>query len=116
MIFAAMAVLIGSQLIGLSVLARRYGVIAGMWPESGVMRRVRNWFSVERACLIAAVMVVTGLGGAIAAAAIWAKTGFGAMNPAALMRVTIPSMLLCCLGVQIAITAFFAGLLDQPKQ
>ena len=33
-----------------------------------------------------------------------------------LMRITIPSMLLCCLGVQIAVTAFFAGLLDQPKR
>jgi glycosyltransferase involved in cell wall biosynthesis len=116
MIFAAMTILIGSQLIGLSVLAGRYGVIAGMWPESVVMRHVRNWFSVERACLIAAAMVVTGLGGAITAAVIWADTGFGAMTPAALMRITIPSMLLCCLGVQIALTAFFAGLLDQPKR
>jgi len=116
MIFAAMAVLIGSQLIGLSVLARRYGVIAGMWPESGMMRRIRNWFTVERACLIAAAMLVTGLGGAVTAASIWANTGFGDLNPSALMRITIPSMLLCCLGVQTAVTAFFAGLLDQPKR
>ncbi|MCW4461661.1 glycosyltransferase family 2 protein [Sphingomonas sp. BT-65] len=115
MIFAAMAVLIGSQLVGLSVLARRYGVIAGMWPESGLMRRIRNWFSVERACVAGGLMLVTGLGGAIAATLAWASAGFGDMNPAALMRVTIPSMLLCCLGVQTAVTAFFAGLLDQPR-
>lgn len=116
MIFAAMAVLIGSQLIGLSVLARRYGVISGMWPESGVIRAVRRWVSVERACLIAAAMVITGIGGALTAAVIWSDTGFGAMDPMALMRVTIPSMLLCCVGVQIAVTAFFAGLLDQPHR
>lgn len=114
MIFAAMAVLIGSQLIGLSVLASRYGVIAGMWPESGVMRTLRNWFSVERACLIAAAMLMAGLAGVATATAIWADSGFGSMNPGALMRITIPSMLLCCLGVQTAVTAFFAGLLDQP--
>lgn len=114
MIFAAMAVLIGSQLIGLSVLASRYGVIAGMWPESGVMRTLRNWFSVERACLIAAAMLMAGLVGAATATTIWADSGFGSMNPGALMRITIPSMLLCCLGVQTAVTAFFAGLLDQP--
>jgi len=116
MIFAAMAVLIGSQLIGLSVLARRYGVITGMWPETNRMRRLRSWFSVERACLAAAAMVVTGMGGAILATVAWADAGFGAMNSFALMRITIPSMLLCCLGVQIAVTAFFAGLLDQPKR
>lgn len=116
MIFAAMAVLIGSQLVGLSVLARRYGVIAGMWPESAVMRTVRRWFSVERACLVGGAMVVAGLGGATYAAITWANTGFAAMNPAALIPITIPSMLLCCLGVQIAVTAFFGGLLDQPKR
>jgi glycosyltransferase involved in cell wall biosynthesis len=116
MIFAAMAVLIGSQLIGLSVLARRYGVITGMWPESDTMRKLSSWFSVERACLMAGAMVVTGFSGAILATVAWADTGFGAMNSFALMRITIPSMLLCCLGVQIAVTAFFAGLLDQPKR
>lgn len=116
MIFAAMAVLIGSQLVGLSVLASRYGVIAGMWPESGVMRKLRNWFSMERACLIAAAMLVTGLAGAATATAIWANSGFGGMNPGELMRITIPSMLLCCLGVQTAVTAFFVGLLDQPAR
>ncbi|WP_066806809.1 glycosyltransferase family 2 protein [Sphingomonas asaccharolytica] len=116
MIFAAMAVLIGSQLIGLSVLARRYGEITGMWPETDTMRRLRSWFSIERACLLAAAMVVTGFSGAIVATMIWADSGFGAMNSFALMRITIPSMLLCCLGVQIAVAAFFAGLLDQPRR
>ncbi|MBX3595583.1 glycosyltransferase family 2 protein [Sphingomonas sp.] len=116
MIFAAMAVLIGSQLIGLSVLARRYGVIAGMWPESGLMRRLRGAFTVERACIAGGLMLVLGLAGATGATLRWAETGFGGMNPAALMRLTIPSMLLCCLGVQTAITAFFAGLLDQPRR
>jgi glycosyltransferase involved in cell wall biosynthesis len=114
MIFAAMAVLMGSQLIGLSVMARRYGAIAGMWPESGFMRRVRNWFSVERACLLGGTMLALGIGGAITATAIWASTDFGGLNPAALMRLTIPSMLLSCIGLQMAVTAFFIGLLDQP--
>jgi len=114
MVFAAMAVLIGSQLVGLSVLASRYGVIAGMWPESGVMRRLRNWFSVERACLIALAILGVGAAGAASAVVMWAETGFGDMEPVTLMRVAIPSMLLCCLGVQTAVTTFFAGLLDQP--
>ncbi len=116
MIFAAMAVLMGSQLIGLSVMARRYGTIAGMWPESGLMRRVRNWFSVERACILGGAMLALGIGGAVTATAIWASSGFGDLNPAALMRLTIPSMLLGCVGLQMAVTAFFIGLLDQPRR
>ncbi|MEI9927948.1 MAG: hypothetical protein WDN44_10000 [Sphingomonas sp.] len=116
MIFAAMAALMGSQLIGLSVMARRYGVIAGMWPESGMMRRVRNWFSVERACIVGGLMLAGGFAGAIAATAIWAAHGFGDLDPAALMRLTIPSMVLGCVGLQTVVTAFFVGLLDQPRR
>ncbi|MDF7777328.1 glycosyltransferase family 2 protein [Sphingomonas sp. AOB5] len=116
MIFAAMAVLMGSQLIGLSVMARRYGTIAGMWPESGMMRRVRNWFSVERACILGGLMLAGGFAGAATATAIWASSGFGGLNPAALMRLTIPSMLLGCIGLQMVVTAFFIGLLDQPRR
>ena len=116
MIFAAMAVLMGSQLIGLSVMARRYGTIAGMWPESGMMRRVRNWFSVERACILGGLMLGGGIAGGITATAIWVSSGFGDLNPAALMRLTIPSMLLGCVGLQMVVTAFFIGLLDQPRR
>ncbi len=116
MIFAAMAVLMGSQLIGLSVMARRYGAIAGMWPESGLMRRIRNWFSVERACVLGGLMLAGGFGGAVAATVSWAAHGFGDMNPAALMRLTIPSMVLGCVGLQMVVTAFFIGLLDQPRR
>lgn len=116
MIFAAMAVLMGSQLIGLSVMARRYGTIAGMWPESGLMRRVRNWFSVERACILGGLMLGGGFAGGVAATMSWAAHGFGNMDPAALMRVTIPSMVLGCVGLQMVVTAFFIGLLDQPRR
>jgi glycosyltransferase involved in cell wall biosynthesis len=116
MIFAAMAVLMGAQLIGLAVLARRYGAIAGMWPESGMMRRLRNWFSVERACVIGGAMLAAGVAGAIAAASWWAVRGFGDLDPTAVMRLTIPSMLLGCLGLQTVVTAFFIGLLDQPRR
>ncbi|WP_231029549.1 glycosyltransferase family 2 protein [Sphingomonas sp. IC-56] len=115
MIFAAMAVLMGSQLIGLSIMARRYGAIAGMWPESGLMRHVRSAFTVERACVAGGVMLALGIGGAVTATSIWASTGFGGLDPSELMRLTIPSMLLGCIGLQMVVTAFFIGLLDQPR-
>lgn len=115
MIFAAMAVIMGAQLIGLSVLARHYGAIAGLWPESGMVRRIRNWFTVERACIAGGLMLTGGVGGAAVSTAIWASQGFGDMNPVGLMRLTIPSMLLCCVGLQTVVTAFFIGLMDQPR-
>lgn len=115
MIFATMAALIGAQMIGLAVLARLFGIRTGMWPESGSMRRVRGWLTVERGCIAGAASLLAGLGGGGVATLLWAKAGFGPLAPGELMRLTIPSMLLGCLGVQIAAASFFAGLLDQPQ-
>lgn len=115
MIFATMSALIGAQMVGLAVLARLFGIRTGMWPESAGMRRVRGWFTVERGCIGGALSLFAGLAGGVAATMLWAQAGFGPLAPGELMRLTIPSMLLGCLGVQIAATSFFAGLLDQPQ-
>ncbi|MDJ0275220.1 glycosyltransferase family 2 protein [Sphingomonas sp. 2R-10] len=115
MIFAAMAAIIGGQLVGLALLARQYGILAGMWPESGAMQRIRGALTVERGCIGGGVLLLAGLGGAAASTWLWAQAGFGPLVPGELMRLTIPSMLLACLGVQVAVTSFFAALLDQPR-
>ena len=116
MVFAAMAAIIGSQLVGVSILARHYGAIAGLWPDNGPLRRLRNWFSVERACVIGGLLLAGGLAAAGVSAARWAAHDFGDMDPVRLMRLTIPAMLASCLGVQMIVLAFFIGLLDQPRR
>ncbi|MBX9729832.1 MAG: glycosyltransferase family 2 protein [Sphingomonas sp.] len=115
MIFAAMAAIMGAQLVGLSVIARRYGVVAGLWPDSGNMRWLRQWFTVERACLFGGAMLTLGLGGALTATLVWARTGFGDLNPTGLMRLTIPSVLMSCVGLQTIVTGFLMSLFDQPR-
>jgi len=115
MIFATMAALIGAQMVCLAVLARLFGIRSGMWPESTAMRRLHGWFTVERGCIAGGLALLAGLAGGVAATWFWAQAGFGALVPGELMRLTIPSMLLGCLGVQIGATSFFAALLDQPQ-
>ncbi len=115
MIFATMAALIGAQMVCLAVLARLFGIRSGMWPESAPMRRLRGWFTVERGCIAGGLALLAGLAGGVASTWFWAQAGFGALVPGELMRLTIPSMLLGCLGVQIGATSFFAALLDQPQ-
>ena len=115
MIFAAMAVLMGAQLVGLSAIAGRYGAVTGLWAESVRGARLRAALTLERVCLGGGLLLLLGIGGAGAATANWAASGFGDMDPAALMRVTIPSMLAACLGVQVAVTAFVVGLMEQRR-
>jgi hypothetical protein len=115
LLFAAMAVLLGSQLIGFGVLARLYGVAGGMWRAGPGIATFRKWFTVERGVFGGIGLTFAGLAIAGALFVRWAGGGYGAEEPATLMRAAIPAMLLTCLGVQAVMTSFFVALLDQPR-
>nr|AGU10029.1 Glycosyl transferase family 2 [uncultured organism] len=115
MLFAAMAVLLGSQLIGFGVLARLYGVASNLWPGSASVERFRARFSVERGCIAGGLLVALGLAGTGVALVRWGDAGFGAMEPVRLMRLAIPAMLGTVLGLQTVFTSFLIGLIDSRQ-
>ena len=112
MLFAAMAVLLGAQLVGFGVLARLHGVATGLWPASAGVTRFRRLFSVERGCVAGLTLIALGLVGAASAVARWGGAGFGPLDPVATMRLAIPSMLATLLGLQTVFTSFLVGLID----
>jgi len=115
LLFAAMAVLLGSQLVSFGILARLYGVAAHIWPGGPTVDSFRRHFSVERGCMAGGGLFAIGLALVATLFANWAGGGYGPTEPAELMRLAIPAMLATCLGVQIVITSFFVALLDQPR-
>jgi len=116
MLFAAMALLLGSQLIGFGIVARLYGVANGLWPTSATVERFRRVFSVERACLAGGALAAIGIAGTVALVVYWGSRGFGAMVPTALMRLAIPAVLATVIGVQTVFTGFLIGLVDSPRR
>ncbi|WP_236547753.1 glycosyltransferase family 2 protein [Sphingomonas sp. AX6] len=115
MLFAAMALLLGAQLLSFGILARLFGIVAGMWPTGRGTERFRKLFTVERGCQTGGVLFAAGCVGLAWLVADWASAGFGPMNPYALMRGAIPSMAAAVLGLQIVFTSFLIGLID-PRQ
>ena len=115
MLFAAMSVLLGSQLIAFGVLARLYGVAGGLWPTSATVERIRRRFSVERGCVAGGSLATFGVIGAVALVLQWSRAGFGAMEPLLMMRLAIPAVLATLLGVQTVFVSFLIGLID-PRQ
>lgn len=111
LLFAAAGVIIGAQLMSFAVVARLFGVRERLWPTSRRIELARRWFSIDRTCIAGAGLLVAGI--AIAAVAVggWAGRGFGDMDVEATMRLAIPSVLLCALGVQALVTGFFTALL-----
>ena len=111
LLFAAAGVIIGAQLMSFAVVARLFGVREKLWPSSPRIELARTWFSIDRTCVAGAVMLVAGIGIAVAAVGGWAGRGFGDMDVEGTMRLAIPSVLLCALGVQAIVTGFFTALL-----
>ena len=114
LLFAAMSVLLGGQLIGFGVVARLHGVAAGMWPGGPGVARFRRHFSVEKGCLVGAVALLLGLGAAALLLVAWARAGFGPMHATTQLRFAIPAVLACCLGLQSIFTSFMIALVDMP--
>ncbi len=112
MLFCALAVFLGSQLIGFGALARLYGVAGKLWPTSDTVERFRRHFSVERGCMAGTALFALGLAGLAAVVTRWMHADFGAMDPVVLMRMTIPAMLATVLGLQTVFTSFLIGLID----
>ena len=115
MLFAAMSMLLGSQLIGFGVLARLHGVAGGLWPTSATVEQFRRGFSVERGCIAGGAIAMSGLTGAAMLVAQWSRAGFGAMEPLAMMRLAIPAVLATLLGVQLVFVSFLIGLIDSRQ-
>ncbi|UAJ11375.1 glycosyltransferase family 2 protein [Glacieibacterium megasporae] len=111
LLFAAAGVIIGAQLMSFAVVARLFGVRERLWPTSPRIELARTWFSIDRTCVAGAIMLLAGIVIAAVALGGWAGTGFRDMNVEGTMRLAIPSVLLCALGVQALVTGFFTALL-----
>jgi hypothetical protein len=112
MLFAAMAMLLGSQLIGFGILARLYGVASALWPTSMRVEQFCRHFSVERGCILGGLLLLLGMTGSAGLLAQWGRAGFGPMEPVHLMRLAIPTMVASVIGLQTMFTSFLIGLID----
>ena len=57
-----------------------------------------------------------GLAGLVWCTWSWASTGFGPLEYASLLRVLVLSLTAVAAGVQLAFTAFLAGIFDIPTR
>ena len=111
LLFAAAGVIIGAQLMSFAVVARLFGVREKLWPTSPRIELARRLFTIDRTCVAGAALLAAGIALAVAALSGWAGRGFGNMDVEGTMRLAVPSVLLCALGVQALVTGFFTTLL-----
>lgn len=116
LLFCGTAILLGMQILSFGLLAELFGSRERYWLENERTLRLRRWMKVDTACVVGGGLFILGLLGATYAVILWRKAGFGDMNTESLMRVTIPSVLACTMGLQVAFTGFLAELFGQPRR
>jgi hypothetical protein len=113
LLVSSISVIIGIQFVTASVLARRYGILNGLLPAP--KRRTTGFFaSLEAVLLFGGACILLGAIGVIYGFLTWARTHFGPVEGAFLMRLMIVSLTLAAAGLQLATLAFLTGLIEIP--
>jgi glycosyltransferase involved in cell wall biosynthesis len=116
LLFASSAILIAVQLLSFGILANLFGARERYWPVSPRLTAISRHLSIDNGCIAGGAMMGIGLIGAVGALATWAGAGFSDMMPEMLMRISIPSVVLAAVGLQIILTSFLIELLSQPTR
>jgi len=113
---AAMSILVGTQIIGFGMIARRFATANGFLPESKHLSAALAAVTVERGLIVAASATTIGIIGMAWSLAKWAALDFGPLNYPVVMRVLILSLTAIASGIQIAFTSFLLGIFDLPRR
>ena len=106
------AILVGVQVLCFFLLAKQHAIGVGVLPIGENFKSFRRHFRLEYALLLAAALVLAGVGGILAAVIDWSVQSFGALDYSRMMRLVIPSVTALAVGVQIAMAAFLSSILD----
>jgi glycosyltransferase involved in cell wall biosynthesis len=111
LLYAFMAVLVGFQLLAFAVFTKVFAISEGLLPDDPRLNRIFRYITLETGLAVGAILTLAGLAGSIFAVSGWAQTSFGALDPAHMLRIVMPSVFALTLGVQIIFSSFFLSIL-----
>lgn len=106
MLFSALAVVVGFQLIQFAWLSKVFAANAGLVPVKPWMARLDSILNLERGLVVSLLMMAVAIVGALFGVGLWAGESFGDLDPNRMMRILIPSAAFFSLGVQLFFGSF----------
>ena len=107
LLYAAMFILLGTQLISFSVFSKIYSISIGLFPKDNRLIKFLSFFSLEKGIIFGLVFILLGIGVSLYAVNFWGQQHFGELNPASMMRLTIPSITAIICGIQVIFSSFY---------
>lgn len=111
LLLAGISVIVGVQAVGFAVLAKQFCIANRLLPPDARFRSFVDRLSLEFLLLVGLALIVAGITGIAIAILTWRQAGFGNLDAGSMMRLLVPSSTALCVGLQLAFTAFFKGVL-----
>lgn len=110
LLYAAAAILIGSQAVGFALVARVIAAKAGLLPPKAWPGGLPAVAPLETGLLVGGVLFLAGLLGSVASVIVWSREDFGALDVQSMLRLVIPTVTAMMLGLQVMLFSFFGGI------
>jgi glycosyltransferase involved in cell wall biosynthesis len=114
--YALGLVLIGAHITVFAVSAKVFGTQEGFLPVNPQFERFFKFITLETGLLFGCLLLLVGAGMLGYAIFLWHATGFGALSPTRMLRLTLPSATLFMLGVEVIFGSFFLSLLGLNRR
>jgi glycosyltransferase involved in cell wall biosynthesis len=115
-VVGAMAMLVGVQIVGFGLIARRLASLHGFLPDSKYLSSISAALTLDRGLVIAGLLIACGMAGVVWAFSRWISVDFGPLTYPPVLRGLILSLTAVAIGVQLAFTSFLLGIVDLPLQ
>jgi hypothetical protein len=112
LLYCAIAAIMGLQITFFGLFAIALARRMKMPVTSRLAERLLGLGSLERTIAVGASLTLAGMSGAVYAIVRWGHSSFGQLLPEEIMRITIPSVTMLALGVQIVFGAFLLGFIE----
>jgi hypothetical protein len=108
---------VGYQGLLFAILTKIYAQHEGFnIPRGRNFERLEKRLSLESLAVLGVLLFLVGLAVAIVQFSLWAAAGFGALDPAATIRIAVPAVLFMILGAQSIMAGMFLGVLSVGLQ
>src|SRR6266404_4358499 len=116
MVYAGLALIVGFQAVSFAFFTKLFAITNGLLPADPKIDKLFKYVTLEVGLMAGLILMVVGVGTALAAVLHWKATGFGQLNFDSTLRVVIPSATCIALGTQTIFSSFFLSVLGLPRK
>ncbi len=110
-LYSAAMMIVGVQVIMFFEFTKTYAANTGFIPKRKA-NKLTAWFTPNKGIFLGFIVLLLGLVTTIIAFVIWGNNSFGSLVPQNMMKITIPSLVCICVGIQLIFGSFFIEILN----